>query len=287
MTQEVQRGQQAHRELVDPAATAEELKRCEAIIERGLQAAYEVGLALKEIHDRKLYKVRYKTFENYIRHRWGHNRNWGYGVMRAAEAANCIPRDTKQPNYKQAHALSYAPAEDRARIWESLQEEHGDAVTADKVRDAVHDARHENERSEAGEDIPPASPTATTPGPTTSSPQHLDTVVRHKDDAVDAVPIDIQPPDVEVDGGSLSDEEVRAILGEAADCARQCEELVLKLHHEWERRGGPRGFLEGVAKENSGEVWAGLQLAYGMLAFMDGLDPVLQPVCDGGKAVSA
>lgn len=58
----------------------------ETIIERGLKAFYEVGKALSEIRDDKLYKEKgYSDFRKYCEQRWGLKKSHAYRAMKAAE----------------------------------------------------------------------------------------------------------------------------------------------------------------------------------------------------------
>ena len=50
------------------------LAQAEGTIERGLKTFYEVGAALMEIKDGRLYREGFKTFEDYCRERWGVSR---------------------------------------------------------------------------------------------------------------------------------------------------------------------------------------------------------------------
>lgn len=53
------------------AAEKAELARLEQIIQKGRKAFEETALALLEIRDKKLYRVQFRTFDLYARHRWG------------------------------------------------------------------------------------------------------------------------------------------------------------------------------------------------------------------------
>lgn len=57
----------------------------EAVIKRGLKSFVEVGNALREIRDGRLYKALYSTFEEYCQERWGITRNRAYEQIRASE----------------------------------------------------------------------------------------------------------------------------------------------------------------------------------------------------------
>ena len=53
-----------------PKVAATRLAELEAIIDRRLHSFFEVGEALVEIHDRKLYRQTHSTFDAYCRDRW-------------------------------------------------------------------------------------------------------------------------------------------------------------------------------------------------------------------------
>ena len=50
---------------------ANDLARLEAIVAKGLQTFLEVGAALTEIWDRKLYRAEHATFADYCKTKWG------------------------------------------------------------------------------------------------------------------------------------------------------------------------------------------------------------------------
>jgi len=63
-------------ENLSPELTAEEavdFQRLEEVFSHGQR---ESIAALREIRERKLYRQRYKTFDDYIQERWGHSRQW-------------------------------------------------------------------------------------------------------------------------------------------------------------------------------------------------------------------
>jgi hypothetical protein len=61
------------------------LVECELIIEKGLQTFVEVGNALLEIRDSRLYRRGYATFEDYCKERWGMVRQSANRLISAAE----------------------------------------------------------------------------------------------------------------------------------------------------------------------------------------------------------
>ena len=72
------------------------LEQCEKIIERGLNTFVEVGRALTEIRDSKLYRISYKTFEAYCKERWEIGRSRAYELIdhaKVAEIAEAVGGD--------------------------------------------------------------------------------------------------------------------------------------------------------------------------------------------------
>jgi hypothetical protein len=74
------------RQLVDVIDPHECLVKCEAVIERGLGTFVEVGQALAEIRDRRLYKTTHQTFESYCHERWKFSASRGRQMIGAAKA---------------------------------------------------------------------------------------------------------------------------------------------------------------------------------------------------------
>ena len=68
------------------------LRKCEDIIKSGLNTFLEVGRALAEIRDNRLYRAEYKTFERYCKDVWdisrmhAHNQINGYETVRLLES---------------------------------------------------------------------------------------------------------------------------------------------------------------------------------------------------------
>ncbi|MDP8943095.1 MAG: hypothetical protein M3N16_03105, partial [Actinomycetota bacterium] len=120
------------------------LERAEATIERGVRAAMEayveVGGALREIREERLYREQgFTAFDEYCRERWGFSRFHAHRLIQAARAAEMLPTGNRPPNERQARELVPLASDEAAVVetWEGLIREHGLALTADKVRDAV------------------------------------------------------------------------------------------------------------------------------------------------------
>jgi hypothetical protein len=121
------------------------LGELEVVIERGLTTFVEVGNAIREIRDSKLYKESHGTFEDYCRERWGWSRVHAHRQMEAANTAELLPIGNI-PN--EAVARELAPLkgdpETMNRVWGDVVEEArqtGEGVTAEKVRARVQERK--------------------------------------------------------------------------------------------------------------------------------------------------
>lgn len=117
---------------------ASRLADLEAAVERGLATFLEVGEALREIHDSRLYRGNHDSFEAYCRDRWGFTDRRGRQLMEAAEIGTVVP----VKNEAQARELARLRANpDRmASAWgEASERARGEdrPVTAGDVRAAV------------------------------------------------------------------------------------------------------------------------------------------------------
>jgi hypothetical protein len=83
------------------------LAACEAAIETGMRSYLEVGLALIQVRDGRLYRAQYATFEDYCLTRWEISRQRAYHLMSAAEAVTAIGDTAPIPaNEGQARELA-------------------------------------------------------------------------------------------------------------------------------------------------------------------------------------
>lgn len=99
-----------HAETGEVVRSLEEL---EDIIGRGLETFVEVGDALAQVRDGRLYLAHAETFEAYCSERWGLSRSRSYELIDAAAITNAvsgIPDTPKPANAGQATAL--APLKD-------------------------------------------------------------------------------------------------------------------------------------------------------------------------------
>ncbi len=117
---------------------ASRLHELEAIIDRGLRTFAEVGAALLEIRDHRLYQRSHKTFESYLRDRWDISRSYAHRTIEAAQVVAMLPDGNKPAT--EAVARELAPLKDdpeaMAETWASVNELHPEP-TAPQVREAV------------------------------------------------------------------------------------------------------------------------------------------------------
>ena len=81
------------------------LPELERVIERGQQTFIEVGRALLEIRDRRLYRETHATFEAYCRERWGWGRSYANKTIRAAQTADALGTTVPIQSERQARAM--------------------------------------------------------------------------------------------------------------------------------------------------------------------------------------
>ncbi len=83
--------------VVELSATERDhLAAAESVIERGLKTFVEVGQALIEIRDRRLYRTGHATFEEYCEQRWQISARRAYQLLDAAQVHELISRTTVQ-----------------------------------------------------------------------------------------------------------------------------------------------------------------------------------------------
>lgn len=135
--------------VVDLAvAEADRLDELEAVVERGRRAFVEVGTALAEIRERRLYRATHSTFESYCRERWGFSRQHAYRAIDAAEVVGVLSPTGDIPAAERV-ARELVPLK---RDHEEMREAWAEAVavsngqpTAAEVRERVDIRRNRGE----------------------------------------------------------------------------------------------------------------------------------------------
>lgn len=113
----------------------EDFARLDGVVRRGLATFVEIGEALREIRDRKLYRIGFGTFEAYMSHEHGLSRQRGYHLIDAAAVTSelsTIVDKTPQNEAQCRELLAYDDA-DRQEVWQQVVEESertGKPITA-------------------------------------------------------------------------------------------------------------------------------------------------------------
>ena len=111
------------------------LRRCERTIEKNLRSFIEVGNALAEIRDQRLYRAEFGRFEDYCQERWGMDRRYANRLVQASKTATDLgPMGPKPTTERQARELSRAPKEQRAKIMERATKKTNGKPTAAAIR---------------------------------------------------------------------------------------------------------------------------------------------------------
>jgi len=105
------------------------------MIARGKQTFVEVGLALAEIRDLRLYKREYGSFKEYCREKWGWERRYTDYVIAGAEAVKSLPEkaSTIVLAAGAARELAKIPTEQRGDVVQTIAAE-GKPVTAAAIK---------------------------------------------------------------------------------------------------------------------------------------------------------
>lgn len=118
----------------------ERLAELESVVERGLTTFVEVGLALMEIRDERLYRESHGTFDDYCRGRWGFVDSRARQLIRAAETVTTVTVAGLSPPANEAQARELAPLLDQPEAlreaWVEVTESHSQP-TARGIRETV------------------------------------------------------------------------------------------------------------------------------------------------------
>lgn len=103
--------------VLSPVETAK-LENLESIIDGGLKSFVEVGRALLEIRDGRLYRTTHMTFEDYCQERWDMTRQHANHLVAAAVVVDNLETTVSKPeNERQVRPLTRLPEDERASAW--------------------------------------------------------------------------------------------------------------------------------------------------------------------------
>ena len=134
----------------DPASNSElaaqeraDLGLLEERIRSGISQFYFVGLALKDIRDRKLYRIAFKSFQTYCKERWDMSRRTAYQQINAAMVIENVRHGAQNltvmpANERQARSLTQLQPEQQLQAWKKVLEQAGQGpVTSQLVQKVV------------------------------------------------------------------------------------------------------------------------------------------------------
>jgi hypothetical protein len=142
------------------------LESLEKVIESGVESFLATGSALKEIRDRRLYREDHKTFEHYLKMKWGFERAHAYRLIDAsgvkADLSPIGDKITKANEIKtegQLRELTSVPHESLEDVVKKAAEIAGDAPLTAKVlkeaREQVLEPTEPTAEEPACEDVEP------------------------------------------------------------------------------------------------------------------------------------
>lgn len=121
------------------AVEREQLAKLESRIEGAQRLFLEIGHALAEINETRLYRESHRTFEEYVGDRFGWQRGHAYNLIAAYEAADNLKTQglLAPANEFQVRPLMSLPAERQCAVWELATKQTGGKITHKAVKAAV------------------------------------------------------------------------------------------------------------------------------------------------------
>jgi hypothetical protein len=138
-----------------------ELERCEVVIKQGLQTFIEVGQALMTIKEKRLYRISFKTFEDYCTHKWGMVQQSATRLIRAYETVTNLqsePMGSLLPeSERQVRPLTSLEPEIQKEVWNEVvkqSEETRQPITSAKVQSVANEWMITNQKVKLVKDWP-------------------------------------------------------------------------------------------------------------------------------------
>jgi hypothetical protein len=113
------------------------LSELEPIIESGMRSFVDVGNALLEISDKRLYRATHSSFKEYVSTKWKMSVAHAYRLAEAAEIVSALPSPVGDTvtSERQARELKKVPAEKRAKVIKAASQDG--PPTAEKIKAAA------------------------------------------------------------------------------------------------------------------------------------------------------
>ena len=113
------------------------LARNETRISQGLASFVEVGEALSDIRDARLYRATHGTFEEYCKDRWSISRPRAYELMNAAVVVSAMADKSQITSERQARELARVEPARREEVIRKADLATGGKITAAAIKDAA------------------------------------------------------------------------------------------------------------------------------------------------------
>jgi hypothetical protein len=123
------------------------LYECEAVIEKHIQTFYEVGKALMEISDKKLYREEYPTFAEYCKTRWNLERTRAYQIMGGYKIAENVD-DRRHSEYTLRPLARFTPEQQKEIYWKALEQAPDGKITHDRIYEVIASIEHSSKQLE-------------------------------------------------------------------------------------------------------------------------------------------
>lgn len=133
-----------------------ELAYLEVIVERGLRAFWEIGQALKQIRDKRLYRQGYRTFDDYCINRWEMSRRSAYQLIEAARVYENVRHGAQilPANERQTRPLVTLPPEKQQEAWaKAVSTAPNGRVTSTHVAQIVKEYQQKGSGSKSKKNI--------------------------------------------------------------------------------------------------------------------------------------
>lgn len=120
------------------------LVELEKTIQKNLAAFYEVGFALMQIRDNRLYREIYGTFEEYCKSKWGFERAHAYRLIKASEVVeNLSPIGDIPKTEAVVRPLTSLPPDQQREVYQKAVETAPEGkVTAKHIEETVQEYKH-------------------------------------------------------------------------------------------------------------------------------------------------
>ncbi len=118
------------------------LRHCEAVIEKSMSSFYDMGIALREIRENRLYKESFSTFDDYCIAKWGIKKDYANKVIGSSDVIDNLNTivSVLPTTETQARPLTKLDPELQQKVWQEVvlkANETNEPITAKKVEQEV------------------------------------------------------------------------------------------------------------------------------------------------------